>query len=38
MLFYTKFKEAERLGVRKDSWILENMQYAPNAKMSQFMF
>lgn len=38
MLFYKKFKEAERLGVKKDSWILENMRYAPNTKISQFMF
>lgn len=38
MLFYKKFKEAERLGVKKDSRILENMRYAPNTKISQFMF
>lgn len=36
MLFYAKFKEAERLGVRKGSRILESMQYAPNAKISQY--
>lgn len=36
MIFYAKFKEAERLGVRKGSRILESMYYTPNAKISQY--
>lgn len=38
MLTGAKLKEAERLGARTDLHTLESMQYASQAKISQYTF